>query len=222
MGVIPLDLEGPNPTVVVTKGAFDKAGGLEGCAVLIANADEDQFRDMKDSNVTYNLCVGDEYRDHRDVGKSYLRGDDAISLMPGQAVIIETREQVQFPRTMFGHIVPRVSLLQEGISNTASKVDPGYSGHLLITVFNLGKKTVTLARGAQFCCLYVLRVEQGARLYEKPGKRLDDETPRLWLRYVLDFIERNSAALVAVLIIIEIAREGPALFRAVWQMWNGP
>ena len=43
---------------------------------------------------------------------------------------------------------------------------------LLVTVFNLGKNTVTLKRGDPFCSVYFLRVEEGATLYEKQSKRI--------------------------------------------------
>ena len=51
---------------------------------------------------------------------------------------------------MFGYIVPKVSLLQDGVSNTLSKVDPGYHAPLVVTVFNLGQKEIELHQGDPF------------------------------------------------------------------------
>lgn len=111
----------------------------------------------------------------RDAGKKDLPQGGKITLHPGAAVIVE-----------------KVSLLQMGISNTSSKVDPGYNGHLLITIFNLGKKTVRIRRGNRFCCLYILRVERNVRPYDKPGKRIVGVvTTRRWDK-IRDWLERNS------------------------------
>ena len=58
------------------------------------------------------------------------------------------------PRLMFGHIVPKVGRLQEGLSNTSSKIDLGYHGNLLVTMFNLSKNTRSLKSGDRFCTMY--------------------------------------------------------------------
>ncbi|TAF16920.1 MAG: hypothetical protein EAZ76_06515 [Nostocales cyanobacterium] len=103
------------------RGEYEKAGGLEGNVIFMQNLDTSQVRDTKSSNASYDLRVGDEYRDHRDSGKADLLDNGKISLQPGATVIIETAEEVQFPKSRFGHVVPKVSLLQEGLSNREYK-----------------------------------------------------------------------------------------------------
>ena len=95
-----------------------------------------------------------------------------LKLSPGSAFIIQTEEYVHLPRRMYGTIAPKVSLLQQGLSTTFSKVDPGYPGHLLITLFNLGKTSVTLKRSAPFCALTLYEVAPGARLYRKGTQQI--------------------------------------------------
>jgi deoxycytidine triphosphate deaminase len=201
MSVIPLIIEGPSRTVVERRDEFETAGGLGGKVILIQGLDRNQLLSTDEGNVSYDLRVGREYRDLRDVGKRELAQDGIIELLPGGAVIIETEEFVHFPKSAFGQIVPKVSLLQKGISNTSSKVDPGYSGNLLITVFNLGKTTIRLKRFDRFCALYVLQVLEGARPYDKPPKRIVGLAGgRMWQR-LRDLLEANTALVMAVLII---------------------
>jgi hypothetical protein len=82
-------------------------------------------------------------------------------------------------------------LLQEGIANTPSKIDPGYKGHLLITAFNHGKRTVRLKRRQRFCALHLLRVDEGARPYDKPGKHIVGRPREGGWRHLRDLVEAN-------------------------------
>ena len=122
MSVIPFVLNGDDKTVVESRREYEQAGGLEGDVIFIQNLDHGQILDTRSSNATYDLRVGTEYKGHRDAGKTDLLDGENISLEPGAAVIIETMELVQFPKSRFGHIVPKVTLLQNGISNTSSKI----------------------------------------------------------------------------------------------------
>lgn len=201
MGVIPFIIDEPNRTIVERRVDFEAAGGLEGNVIMIQGLDRAQLLSKDDTNASYDLRVGVEYRDHRDANKKDLAENSIIRLLPGAAVIIQTEEFVHFPKSAFGHIVPKVGLLQKGISNTSSKVDPGYNGPLIITVFNLGKKTVPLKRGDPFCTLYVLQVLEGARPYDKPPKQIRGEpSGRLW-QTLRDLLEANSAIVMVFLTI---------------------
>lgn len=206
MAVIPLIKEGENPTVVDTLAAWGKAGGIDGRAVLIQGIDDRQFLPTsRDANVTYDLRVGDQYRDHRDAGGRTLPENGVIKLSPGEAVIIQTMESVFLPKSMFGTIVPRVSLLEEGISNTTSKVDPGYNGRLLVTMFNLGKKDSSLKYGEPFCSLCLFQVGDGARPYDKPAKQIPGEAPLRRGRQILDFLQRYNVIVTLVLMVATFA-----------------
>jgi len=203
MSIIPFVLSGDQKTVVESKQEYQTAGGLDGYVIFIQYFDSGQISNTKSSNVTYDLRVGNEYRGHKDANKTELPDGESILLEPGAAIIIETMEVVHFPKNRFGHIVPKVSLLQNGISNTSSKIDPGYSGNLLVTVFNLGKKTVKLKKGEPFCTFYVLATSQDVIAYEKPGKKLPGSSgSKNICTRVGDFLERRSTLLNAVLTLL--------------------
>ena len=191
MTVIALTAVGPEPTVVTSNDAFDREGG----AILIQNHDAEQLGvDAKDCNASYDLRVGQIYRDHRNREGQQLGLNDPIMLLPGNAVIIETEELVKFPKTRFGQILPKVSLLQKGIANTPSKVDPGYEGHLLITAFNHGKRPEFLRRYQPFCSLHIFDVTGVVRPYDKEGKRIEGiRRATGWRRQIADWIDANVA-----------------------------
>jgi dCTP deaminase len=195
MTVIALTTLGAQPSVVTSSDAFER----DGDAILIQNGDPEQLADEKECNATYDLRVGQVYRDHRSGEGQELGTSDEIHLLPGNAVIIETEEYVEFPKWRFGHILPRVSLLEKGISNTPSKVDPGYKGNLLVTAFNHGKRSVSLHRGERFCSLHVLDVGGAVRPYDKPGKRISAARRTTgWGRGIRDCIEANVATVIFI------------------------
>ena len=197
MAIIPLVVDGDNPTVVEARDGFD----MNGDAIRIGDMCRESLTD-ESSNVSYDLRVGREYKDHRDKGKHDLPKGGKIILHPGTAVIVETEEYIQLPRTLFALVVPKVTLLQKGLSNTMSKVDPGYHGHLLVTLFNLGQQTETISRGDSCCALCVMQVHGEPSAYAKGEQRIQGYARRRWWRSVRDFLQRNSAVFTVALMLI--------------------
>jgi dCTP deaminase len=211
MGVVPFSRSPPHPSVVLTPLEFS----LDGRAVLIVNPDMQQFADMEaDCNASYDLRVGDKFKDHRNATVQALNEGEYIELLPGNAVIIQTEEEVRFPRGLFGQMLPRVSLLERGIANTPSKIDPGYPGHLLITTFNHGKRTERLQRRQRFCSLHLLTVENGIKPYNKASKQMEglSRFPTLqrwrdWLEVRQIWINFFLLALAVASLLLSIAHE---------------
>lgn len=209
MGIIPLRAEGHSPTLVTNRARFS----VDGYALLLLGVDETQLVDGEknnQSNASYDLRIGPAYRDHREGSraKREIQEDGVLKLRPGAAVIVQAEESVALPRTMYGSIAPKVGLLQAGLSNTFAKVDPGYDGPLLVTLFNLGKRTVSLKRREPFCALTLHRVEDGARIYSKPGKQLEGTPPagKGWWRSTHDWLAFRHVEILLALVVVELLR----------------
>lgn len=201
MPVIPLVV---GKTVVTTEQAFEGTGGRNGTALLIRNFDDKQLQ-ANAPNLSYDLRVGAEYKDHRDGWKRDMAKGECIDLLPGGAVIIETEENLHLPKGMFGYIVPRVEWLQKGVSNTSSKVDPGYNGRLLVTLFNLGQKKQEVPRHERFCSLVIHDVGAAAVLYDKDAKKIVGVGHRRLWQKVRDSIESNRTTVELLLIAVTVA-----------------
>lgn len=180
MTVIPFVLEGLHKSVARTTAEFEKAGGSSGQLVLIKGLDESQPDAPNDANATYDLRIGPTYRDHKNPTQTDLGEGGELKLLPGSAVIVASEEEVRFPQSRFGLIVPKVGLLHRGISNTTSKIDPGYTGRLYVTLFNLGKQNVILNRRDKFCSLVIFAVGEGGRLYDKEMQALRNAEDTGW------------------------------------------
>jgi hypothetical protein len=86
--------EAENPSVVTSIGDFKR----DGVAILIQDGDLAQLNgDSAECNSGYDLRVGRLYRDHRNEHGQGLAEDDRIMLLPGNGVIIQTEEWVEFP-----------------------------------------------------------------------------------------------------------------------------
>ncbi len=210
MPVIPFVLDGSAPTVVTREDQFR----YDGDAMLILNLDRQQLQG-EECNASYDLRIGRAYKNHREQERWSLPENGEITLLPNTAILVETEEEVWLPQRMFGYIVPRVSLLQDGVSNTLSKVDPGYHDHLVVTVFNLGKKVITLRQGERFCALVVHDVRPGVKPFTGSGKKIEGRAGvglfiRLWDRIearpgMLAFFSAVTAIVGLLIVVGELA-----------------
>jgi dCTP deaminase len=208
VSVVPLI---PKVSVVETSGEFR----LDGKAILIKPCDIDQLKPPPgDSNISYDLRVGGVYRDHRrGASGRNLQDGKVIKLRPGTAVVIQTEEWVEFPTTLMGHILPKVTLLEQGVANTPTKIDPGYKGYLVITAFNHGRNVVRLRPLQKFAALYVLSVGEGVIAYDKPGKYLVGQPYRNWWRDAGDWIRDTTPYVAYAGVII-------ASLSAIFEIWR--
>jgi dCTP deaminase len=214
VSVIPLIAEGPNRTIVQQQAQFS----LEAPAVLILNADREQLVENDDSNVSYDLRIGQQCRNHVEKNVNNIAADGVVKLPPGAAFIIQTEEDLHLPRQMYGTIAPKVSLLQRGISTTFSKVDPGYHGHLLITLFNLGKNTVVLKRKDRFCALTLFEVRPGARTYDRGPKQIAASVTKQPRRGIRDWLSYHQVSVSVVSVVVTLLVILEQALIAIWSI----
>jgi hypothetical protein len=124
MSVVPLILD---KSIVDTQNAFQSGGGVYGHALLVLSLERSQLLSTKSSNVSYDMRVGSKYRGYRDPNDTDLGLGKEILLRAGDAVLIQTEETLHVPQSLFGYVVPKVGLLQSGLSNTLSKEPLKYS-----------------------------------------------------------------------------------------------
>jgi dUTPase len=84
-----------------------------------------------------------------------LKEGQSITLSPGDTAIILTREKIMMPEdnSLSALIVSKVSMVARGFSGISTKVDPGWSDNLRITVHNLSRRKLTLDFEEPFCTI---------------------------------------------------------------------
>jgi len=95
-----------------------------------------------------------------------LHSGDHIAVHPGELILIESMEKVGFPPDLQGRISSKVGWLTKGLSNIATKVDPGYGHpqgwHLLLVFKHCGHEPIDLSPGIAICSLEIEKLVEAA------------------------------------------------------------
>lgn len=84
-----------------------------------------------------------------------VRTGEKFIMQPGDFVLAVTLEKVQLPHDLMGRLEGRSSLGRLGIvvHSTASIFDPGWNGHCVLELGNLGRMAVSLTPGMRICAM---------------------------------------------------------------------
>jgi dCTP deaminase len=95
-------------------------------------------------SIMYDLRLGKENY-ITPIGQKLLEQDsDFITIEPDQTAILTTYEHIKLPSDIFGMITIKFTHKSKGLINISGfHVDPGFSGYLVFSVYNAGKKSIT-------------------------------------------------------------------------------
>lgn len=87
-----------------------------------------------------------------------------IIIKPGIFASLLTYEKVKIPENLIGLLSLKVGLKSNGLVNISGfHVDPGFSGHLIFTVFNIGPNPITLRYKEEAFMLFLAQLDNPAR-----------------------------------------------------------
>ncbi len=98
----------------------------------------------------------DPFKQRDDITREYIiRNGNYFMMHPGEFVLATTFEKVTLPPDICGRLEGRSSMGRLGIvvHSTASLVDPGFSGKIVMELGNLGRIPVALYPGMRICAL---------------------------------------------------------------------
>lgn len=90
---------------------------------------------------------------------------------------VETLEYVELPNDLAGRIDGRSRYARLGlIVQCASLIDPGYKGHIMLELANLGRETLHFEKGESICALSFEMLDQPTDLpyHAKEGARFNN------------------------------------------------
>jgi dCTP deaminase len=115
----------------------------------------------KDLEKTMNRIMGSEIN---------LSEDEVFYLHPGELALASTLESVTIPDDLVGWLDGRSSLARLGlmVHVTAHRIDPGWSGQIVLEMHNMGKLPLGLRPGMDICAInFETMTSPAARPYHK-------------------------------------------------------
>ena len=121
--------------------------------------------------------------------KKVLKKNECISLKPGELLLGRISFKLNIPCNCAGKIEGRSSFsrLGLGVHCTCDFLNPGYTGHMPLQLFNYGRNTIKLFPYLPICQLMLIKLSQKPeKLYgheELQSKYMDDDGgPSYWWR----------------------------------------
>lgn len=124
--------------------------------------------DDKDSLVqpaSLDLRIGKIFVPPKEEPKVGEKVDERVEyvLEPGQAIVVETAETVNFPNDIAAFGFPPTSISNRAILMTnPGHVDPGFKGKLSFTLINMGREVFVIKKGIPIVTLLVIKLANPA------------------------------------------------------------
>ena len=95
-----------------------------------------------------------------------LGAAEDVVIDPGKQKLVATFERVELPSSLLGILHLRSSFAREGLVASLALVDPGFRGQLTVSLVNIGRKPVRIARRERFLHLtFIGLASQAERPY---------------------------------------------------------
>lgn len=142
---------------------------------------------------------------------------DAVSLPPGAAVLIETREVFDLPEDVMGLVfTPTSWSLQGFFSTSVGHIDPGYNKSLTIVGINMGGKTLELDCSKKIAQVLLYRLHKRSEApycARRSRQHLPRRTTNIINNFAVDFGDfRNQAKAAAQEVARQVGWETLTLF----------
>lgn len=102
---------------------------------------------------SYDLSIGDEAKLLRTGEEIEVKKGKKLKINPGDTVLVLTQEYIGLSRKISGVVEPRARLLFDGLTISATKVDPTWYGKLGVTIRNNSSTVQALPHSTSFCTL---------------------------------------------------------------------
>lgn len=112
------------------------------------------------SGASYDLRLGQEVFVTPNKNPIRLKEGQTINIEPGQFAILTTKERLKMPLDLLGFITIRMRYKSKGLVNISGfHVDPGFTGKLIFSAFNVGPATVTLREGDNIFSIFYAKID---------------------------------------------------------------
>lgn len=123
------------------------------------------------SGASYDFRVGEKVivaRPEADQHKiEFVKDQQQISIKPGNAYTIYSRERVSLPPNIQGRLSLKFRLASKKLFYSGGLIDPGYEGYLFFTIFNLSSSEYTFKYEDPIASGEFKRIEKTDKPYDR-------------------------------------------------------
>jgi deoxycytidine triphosphate deaminase len=120
------------------------------------------------------------------------------TLHPGQAIVVDTLEEVNLPSEIAAFGFPPTSISDRAILMTnPGHIDPGFKGKLTFTLINMGREAYMIAKGQTIATLLLVKLTNPPTkdfAQRRPGFKKDEPTTFELYRLGRDFLDLDQRA----------------------------
>ena len=130
------------------------------------------------------LRLGTRVKFHSTGEQKTINSDEFLKVAPGESVTITSLEEIDFSRTqvqevfpgqaLMGLITPTTTMMREGITMAATKIDSGFKGTLNWGLRNSSTKDLVLKSNEPIFKLTIFRLDQDEAPETEYGERIND------------------------------------------------
>ena len=111
------------------------------------------------SGASYDLRLGKEVFITPEKEPKLLKDNQVLMIESGQFAVLMTHEYLTIPQDLLGFITIRFTYKSKGLINISGfHVDPGFEGHLVFSVYNIGPTTVALRQGDKVFSVFFAKI----------------------------------------------------------------
>lgn len=163
---------------------------------LLIGSDDESFKGSSyDFRAGEEVIIADpESEDHcyRD-----LERQESISIKPGSAVTFRSFEQLDLPDNIKGRLSPKSRLANKKVFYPGGLIDPGYTGYIWFTFFNIGTKSYEISYKDEIVTGEFIQIKptieynNGEKINKLPEKMLP-RVPSVGESYTFDWDDVNK------------------------------
>jgi dCTP deaminase len=179
----------------------------------------DPYNEDNIQQAAYELSLGQEaYLTDAKDGKPEVLNDSnpTIDINPGQFALLQTLEKVTIPNSKLGFISIKAGIKFKGLINVSGfHIDPGFSGHIIFSVYNAGSSVITLRHKTNYFLLFISELStelKNEEAYSKNGHTHQNQKG-IPVNYI-EVLKRGELASPGVL--LERIREKEKLLEKVY------
>lgn len=130
-----------------------------------------------------------------------IKGSE-ITISPHKSIVIQVKEELYVPNNMFGLVMPTGGVLLEcGIMISTTKIDPQFTGHLMLLIYNTSRVKRSLKKGTIVASAIFYRTES-TLLIHRPVKQIEiiPKTPNI-LTKIVNYLKSPRVFQIVIIII---------------------